>query len=692
MRHTNESGTSSRNENMNKQHEELTALQRRFFFLVNATTSSLEQIQMFAERALREQHGEGEMPAWPGGKDGALPELLALVERARRDVQIASTCSPSSFLSAALPEDGAAHAVMSGRASSEMDSKTREDEVSKAHQLARLLQERNAMREMLMNAEGMNASLQLKLSSLSDEHNRLLQTLADARNEESTSMNAATAVASPQNIPLEVVKEAIRRLYDRRVKELEEELMSAREELRQLKTEGGDVATRPSVSSVKLKEERGTLDPGRRLHGGGETEDAVEGLRRQNTFLRNKLMRLKEEVHASQQASVVSAEQMNEGLGSLLKTITRLQQDVETKERQRADGVLALEDAGRRAEQFAARVEKLERQMAQMRVDGAASGSFCFTPLFGDQRGAEANGLGSAMKATVAEKEAELRLARRDANDLETRLGRLTGALAKARELLHEKEVEQAKLQLKLSETQGMWEAAQSQLEHMRTKENLLDKLEAEMRHAVEALLRPLGPVEGTGDSPEGERSDRGKVGINGALQRRLDAILERLRGLEWLDLQLRKRDDAVVILQDEKADLEERCQHLQQTLSKLSNLFDSIPQTPLEVEQLVLERDVFLAALRRCEELAVVPNTKEACRRVELRKMELAAQQEMRQRSTSHVPQLQQRTANSPTSFLHGVVKNGTSPNGGATGACFSCRSPSIVVEEEEEEEKGSY
>ncbi|EKF26883.1 hypothetical protein MOQ_009414 [Trypanosoma cruzi marinkellei] len=646
---------------------------------------------MLAERALREQHGKGELPAWPGGKDGAISELLALVERARRDVQIASTWSPSSFSFAALPEDGAAHATFSGRASTDRDSKTREDEVSRAHQLARLLQERNAMKEMLMNAEGMNASLQQKLSSLSDEHNRLLQTLADARIEESTSMNAAISVASPKNIPMEVVKEALRRLYDRRVQELEEELMSAREELRQLKTECGDVATRRSASSVKLKEAGGTLDPGRRSHGGGETEETVEGLRRQNTFLRNKLTRLKEEFHASQQASVFSAEQMNEGLGSLLKTITRLQQDVETKERQRADAVLALEDAGRRTEQFATRMEKLERQISQMRVDRAASDSFCFTPSYGDQRGEEANGSDATIKTTVAEKEVELRLARRDGNDLETRLGSLTGALAKARELLHEKEVEQAKLQLKLSETQGMWEAAQSQLEHMRTKENLLEKLEAEMRHAVEGMLQPPGLIERTNDSPEDERSDRGKVNISGALQRRLDGILERLRRLEWLDLQLRKRDDAVVILQDEKTELEERCQHLQQTLSNLSDLFESIPQTPLEVEHLVLERDVFLAALRRCEELAVVPNTKEACRRVELRKMELAAQQEARQRSTSRVPQLQQRTANAPPSSLHGVVKNGTSPNGGATGACFSCRSPSIVVEEEEEEgEKG--
>ncbi|RNF07260.1 hypothetical protein TraAM80_03381 [Trypanosoma rangeli] len=672
-----------RGENAQKLHGDFAELQRRFAFLTNVTSSSLEQIRLVAEGALKELHEEGELPAWSRGRNGALRELVALVERAQRDVQLASTSLTLPSCSATATPHGkvAVPLVVPGGASIDSDEKAREDEVFRAHQLACVLQERNTIKESLMNTKGMYASLQQKFSILSKEHSRLLQTLTHARAEDATAADADAAKATPLNMSLEVLKEAMRQLYDRRVRELEEEVMSAREEVRQMSTDG-DGRTHQRVASAKLQEE-GVVDSGRALSAGKQREDTSEKLRRQNTFLRNKLVRLREELHVSQQAAIGSAEQLREGLGRLLKTITGLQQDVATKERQRADALLLQEEATQKAERLAARVTTLEGQVTQMHTGAVVLDPFLSKPSCGARCVAYVDGALPTLTATLAAREAELRQAQRELNDSELRVSQLTRALAKAQELLHDEETSQVKLQLTLSETQGMWEAAQAQLEHMRAQETMLARLEGEVRRAVEELLHPRLLAVGD-DAPAGGSNGGEEAHLGVALQRQLDGILQRLRQLEGLELQLRQRDDAVVILQDENAELEERNQHLQQTLSNLSLLFHAIPQTPLEVEELVVERDVLLAALQRCEELAVVPNVKETCRSVELRKMELAARQTVQQRSLQSRPQLQQRTANSSTSPPPEAAKASATPRRGKSDARLSFRSPSILIEEQ--------
>ncbi|ESL09348.1 hypothetical protein TRSC58_02931 [Trypanosoma rangeli SC58] len=677
-----------RGENAQKLHGDFAELQRRFAFLANVTSSRLEQIRLVAEGALKELHEEGELPTWSRGRNGALRELVALVERAQRDVQLASTSLSLPSWSATATPDGkvAAPLVVPGGAGSDRDDKAREDEVFRAHQLASILQERNAMKESLMNAEGMYASLQQEFSILSEEHSRLLQTLTRARAEDATAGNADAAKTTSLNMSVEVVKEAMRQLYDRRVRELEKEVMSAREEVHQMSTDS-DGGTRQRAASAKQQEE-GVVDSRRTLNAGRQLEDTSETLRRQNTFLRNKLVRLREELHVSRQAAIGSAEQMREGLGRLLKTITVLKQDVATKERQRADALLLQEEATQKAERLAARVTTLEEQVTQMHTGAAVLDPCLSKSSCGARRGTDVDGAVPTLTATLAAREAELQQAQRELNDCELRVSRLTRALAKAEELLHDEEAAQVKLQLTLSETQGMWEATQAQLEHMRAQETVLARLEGEVRRAVAELLHPRLLAVGD-DAPAGGSNGGGEAHLGVVLQRELDSILQRLRQLEGLELQLRQRDDAVVILQDEKAELEERNQHLQQTLSNLSLLFHAIPQTPLEVEELVLERDVLLVALQRCEELAVVPNVKETCRSVELRKMELAARQTVRQRSLQSRPQLQQRTANSSTSSLPEAAKASATPRRGESDARSSCRSPSIIIEEQGENEE---
>ncbi|RNF06961.1 uncharacterized protein Tco025E_07473 [Trypanosoma conorhini] len=654
---------------MQNQPEDLAELQRRYAFLANVTSSSLEHIRLVAEDALRERHEAGELPAWSRGNDGALRELLDAVERAKRDVQLASAFSAT----AAPPVKGAGPSAVPDIADSDRDERARAEEVSRAHQLARVLQERNTIKASLMNVEGNYASLQRKFSAVSEEHSRLLQALTRTGAADASAGDAAAALADPRNAPLEVVKEAMRQLYDRRVRVLEEELMSAREEVRRVGAEGGEGRTRQRrVAAAKLQEVGGCVGSGRTSSAGGEREDSKEGLRRQNTFLRNKLALLREELHVSQQAATGSAEQTREGLGRLLTTITGLRQEVAAKERQRAAAVLAQEEATQKAEQLAARVAALDRRSPKAACEA--------------RRGTGFDGAPPTLAAALAEREAELRQLQRDVSEREVRVGQLTRVLAKTQELLREKEGMQATLQLKASEAQGMWEAAQAQLQHTRVQETALAGLEQAVRHAVAELrrlhLRALGD-----EAPAGGSDGGAEAHLSGALQRRLDGILERLRELEWLELQLRQRDDAIVVLQDEKAELEERSRHLQQTLSNLSPLFHAIPQTPLQVEQLVLQRDALLAALRRCEELAVVPNTRETLRSIELREIELAARQSVRRRSPQCRPQLQQRAANSPAAASPDAAQAAAPPGRGRSEARLSCRSPSIVVEEQEQE-----
>ncbi|KEG10609.1 hypothetical protein DQ04_03511010 [Trypanosoma grayi] len=698
---------SIRNDNKNLS-AQLVDLQRSLAFLANVTKLNLEQICLAAEEALKEQHTEQGLPVWSTGKNSALHELIGLVKRAQCDVQTANT-SPSLPSHAALPEREAppiSHSFASNNGDGGPSSSSHGDELAKTHQLARLLQERNTMREQLMDAEGKNAALQRQLASLTEKRDQILQTVSQTPQNEMPRKGAAARYDSRHDTPSQAMMKEVRQMYDRRVKELEEELMSTREELLRMKAVHNGGLKSSVLGYVKRPEDNGKIDSGNTTISTTQREESMETLRRQNIFLRNKVAQLKEELQASQQAAIGSTEQLNSGLDGLLNKITELQKELLQKERQRADAFVALEEGQRNARRLAERVEELQRQVTRMR-DAASPPSARRAEL---QRGRCAEGALENPQRAIEALEEELKMTQQSAQEHASRVRQLTRALDEARHLLHKKDVEREALQLELTEMRAMWEAAQAHLTYTRAQEGLIAKMEVQVREAVGALLQTNIGEEVNSQQVCG--SERSGGSNDNALQRRLETLSERMRMLEGLDLQLRQKGDEIVILQDEKAALMEQKRQLQRTLSSLSLLFRSLPQSPAEVEELIVERDIYLSVLRRCERLAEVPNVKETSRNVELRKLELSARRE-RQQNQPQQPQQQkpqqQQQQQQQQAFTPEVRREKcggktidpapsegykylatTLGRGGATlaGFRFPDRSPSLVVMEEESED----
>ncbi|ORC89172.1 uncharacterized protein TM35_000131760 [Trypanosoma theileri] len=741
---------------------EVLYLQQCLSYLINLTKTSLEQIQITAESALKSPQTDGRLPTWSKDVHTTLHKLMELVERAQNDVRLVSSLSSSSsslegvtsaalsFSSLQLPQTvgestekeiaPVIYPFMKNKSNSNNNDNNnntgkdmRNDEFEKAYQLARLLQERNAAREKLMVAERTSVSLQEELTSLKEEHNRLLHMITQQHGVTPMRKDISTDTHLPYTISLETTKEAMRQMYDRRVQTLEEELMRAREELQRLKSGDSESLVNKTLSLRKFHRKNNSdshddymADNSENTNHintnscnvegmvanmdgthitGFQSEPSMEGLRRQNTFLRNKITQIREELHTSQQASIGGAEQLNEGLTVLLQKIREQEQELVLKERQRVDAVLAHEMAKGEIGRLKARVEKMEWERAQTQRTKDVSSTTMEYDQHPDNLTTTitTTPVGSQLRLTALKE--ELHQQYQTIDDYKLRVRQLSRSLDQAQALLLKKDTNMEKLQLELTEVRGMLELVQSQLEHTRGQEEMISMMEMQLQETISTLLpaylhKDIEKNEGNGNGNESS--------INGTVKKRLDSILERISVLEAADLQLRQKSDEIVILQDEKTAVVEENNKLQETLSNLSLLFRSMPQSRREVERLMVERDVFFATLQRCERRAEVPNMKETCRTVELRIMELYTkqqqqqqqQQQLREKEEKEIEEEQQeqekqleeeqKLKNSPLKQNpHALQSPFKRPHQEPIELQLLNRSPSIVVVEEEEEEE---
>nr|CCC92075.1 conserved hypothetical protein [Trypanosoma congolense IL3000] len=405
---------------------ELVDLQKRFILLFKASGQSLEQIRSIVESSLRGRSTEPPQTGRVSERDAMLYDLIKIVERTQRYVQLASKPPTNCFHPDALRTD---YQLVSSFPVATSSSSNNEASCGFERRLERLVNERECMKTKLQESEEYNSKLQRKLKSMTHKYEELLKVLSGVR-EYNGGVRARTMSPGVRGGVIPKTLAAVPKQSSRRgVKE------QSREQL-------------CSENSCNNAYDEVALDRHQSSSARNQSAEVAGPLRQGNVSPRGREAGGKGEVMRNQHETSAKPKKTGEDVGSLLMKITGLKQELLVEEQHRAEALIMLVEVKRDNHRLAAQVEELKQQLSQRRASGECVPN-------------EAS-LESKVKSSMTDVNKELGHTQKVAMLQELQARELTRALGKMQDFLLSSFSKQKRLIAELEKAGRGWTSTQS--------------------------------------------------------------------------------------------------------------------------------------------------------------------------------------------------------------------------------------
>ena len=465
------------------------------------------------------------------------------------------------------------------------------ESIRKAHHLCVILQEKN-------DAKAKEFALGVKLEALQKEHTALLQKFNRLLDTQGTGTGAAAAV---------------RELYEKRVHELEQQLIKARTEaVLRSNISGGLVNGRRAASSaikstveeddndeeyalyiVPDVEDNAMIIPPQKIQPHQHSHEAFVALQKQNVLLKQRIARLKEDIAFVGQSS--NNKELNLGMDALLLRVK--QAHVQLGERdfqiqnvmaEKADVTRDLQDARKRLEQYIVQLDSLTVESSSWQATNA------------QQRASHNNEM---QALTTALDDYGEQLSQRDKY-----ISSLQEKLRDTNRTNSEQQLEMQALGSQMETFRARMETQAAGAEQQRLQQHLVDDVEQRLLSAVTELH---------------------KIQSTSTMTTQLEELNKKLKSLEGVELQLRQKDDLLTIAQDEVHRLRHSRDELHNALSSISSLFTVLPSSIPELEKLVVELEEHKKEVQHCAAHHVEPDVQKLEATIDLRLLRASAQKQ---------------------------------------------------------------
>jgi len=482
------------------------------------------------------------------------------------------------------------HHASVGRSGTDVQAKR--DSIDKAHQLCRILAEKNELKQKEVEMRRKYDELVEKYEDVNERHTRLIEL-----------QSSGGGIAKAQ---LEAFKA--------REAALEKALIEAKSEAARAAV-GGNNDT--SLGTASLAD------------GVAFASDSTHA--KQNQLLKARVEKLKQEL-------AKQTEDAQEGSKRLQLSVETLAAQLHSTRRELEGRDLVVRRARKERDDMAQELtrERGLTQLLQSKVD-AMEAEITHTHRRGGG-GGDASALSEAGRGTVvsstaagggapgADVEAAVEVYRGKLEAAEGRAHALQDKLWKMETEAHQKDVEIQGLGAQLKALRGRVEAFEGEIDQRQTQRAMVEDVERRMLDAVRAIQQSQTTT---------ALSDQ-MTGISGQLQR-----------LEGLELQLRQKEDLLALSEDELSQLRQTHAELLDALSAVSSLFMELPKSVASLERLVIEHAEYRAELHAKADAREPPDVVGVNSRIELRCIEAEA---ARKAGRGQVHELAAQFAGTPT------------------------------------------
>ena len=527
--------------------DEVTFLQRKLKYLQSVSTIFRQKIALIMRECSKNPQ--------------SFPEYHRMYTKVLGEV----TRAESEFEAAPTPatDDAAAGAAKASNARSD---------VSKAHQLCLVLQEKNDLKKKDVEQRAQLEQLQKKYDEVCERHTRLV---------ELSSTGGGTQAAQHE-------------LHDKRVAELERALLEARAEIMRMQVaadrRGGSVSTSDATAEVLTQ------------YVGAEQGSLLK----QNNMLKARCTKLKEELASALEGGVQKAADMGRNVDVLAAQVKQLKGELDDRQLlvrqaqgEKLEVAKELVHQRKTEELLRAKVAALEAELDQLLRGGGGAAA---PPTSGDRvtahdtQSTTVGGGAADGHFTDAEQQAKLGAA-------EAEVEQLRGLVATLQAAAQQKDVELASLGAQIKSFRARMDHTEALKEQAQVQQTMVEDVQRSLLGAVSQIQ-------------ESQTTQ--------TLSQQMGLINEQLQRLESLELQLRQKEDLLAVAEDEVARLEGSNAELQRSLGAVSGLFIQLPRSIEALERLVIERDEYKGEVHRCGEQRELPDVVEVDGRVELRCLEV--------------------------------------------------------------------
>ncbi|CUG88922.1 Hypothetical protein, putative [Bodo saltans] len=533
------------------------------------------------------------------------------------------------------------------------------EDVRKAHLICVALQEKNDAKQREMELRREFNALTTKHDDLVDRHKKMLLLQSSSTNH----INCASAVSSSAKPVDAGAVASMKELYESRIRDLEQTVVALKRETITLRTGGGGASGNSIGNATSTPRSANNIPPRQRMNRGGSyprhsvdddedepeiiilpedspqllqqaaLQDAIEPLTRQNQLLKARVNRLKDEVQQLKQQSLGSTMQLNEGLESLLAKISDQQRQLD----ERDTNILQLTREKRElAKECVAHRSQVDMYVKQLElfVKDADTSHLSSARIASHTKG-ETQSLSSAVDEYLQQ-----------IHQKDDVIRSLMQQLREEKQNHQERILEVRALGVQLLTFRTKLDAIQAQQQQR-------DQQQAMMSDMHSRLLSAVNCIQETQNTS--------------SIASKLDVLSTKLRDMETVDLQLRQKEDELVIARDSLEQVREERDELLEALGSISAMFAQFPKSVTEVEKLVIQVEEFKAEIRRCAEDHSSPDMLRVEGRMELRLMELSnrkqQQQQPQHQQSSNQSQHQRRSTSVPR-LQNGSHSSGNSPH----------------------------
>jgi hypothetical protein len=446
-------------------------------------------------------------------------------------------------------------------------SEKRREEVDKAHQLCRILQEKNEIKQREVDLRQKYDALLGQYEDICERHTRLVELQS----------TGGGGVAQAQ-LELFRSKEAA----------LEKALMDARTDLARVKSgqqQGGNESATSLADGVAFASDATAV--------------------KQNNLLKARVERLKQDLAAQQEATERQNRQMQLNIETLVAQLHSTKRQLETNElgmkRLRAEKAeLAQEVTRERGMQqlLQDQLANMEAQVTHLQAFARGGGGDMDTRTDGSEMRFRPKGGDAAELTEVDVYKAKVR-------DLESSRTKLQEELWRVEADGAQKDIEIASLGAQIRAFRARVEAFEKDADQRQVQRAMVEDVERRVMDAVTAIHTSQ---------------------TTSALADQMSGINSQLQRLEGLELQLRQKEDMLAMAEDELSQLRHTHGELLQSLHAVSSLFMELPQSTASLERLVIEHGEYKLELHRCADAREPPDVVSVSGRIELRCLEAEA------------------------------------------------------------------
>ena len=563
--------------------EQVVLLQRRIKYIQSVGTVFRQKIALIVRECARN-------PNLAGNELQRLySQALGEISQVERDIENSSGGAREASVQQSGAVDYSYNSfVVAGKTPRTAQAK---EDVRKAHHLCMILQEKNELKEKELALRRSVEEYKTKYEDLEARHKRLLEL-------QSSSIGGGSGSGAQQAAHV-----AQRELYESRIHELEEQLITTKTDLVKLKSSGAGTFSALLSSGVDDAVDGSSSAAGAASGAAAAVPQDVATLQKQNLYLRSRIQKLKDDVQTLKASSVGSTIQLQQSLDSLLSKI-----DEQNKKIEAQNGTIRTLEHERVALH---RDLSGLRQQHEMLTKHVALSSEA-------QRRQPSVGENSHHSSAAADDASTLRVA---INEYQQQIAQLEASVTSLRDQLREERRLNNDKSLEIRSLGVQIHGLRSKIDTLQTHEEQRQLQQTVVHDVQSRIVAALHEIQ--------ESQNASQLSV------RVQEMSERLKTLETVEMQLRQKEDQLVVAEDEILRLRQVRDELHLSLSSISSLFMTLPSSVSQVESLVLELKEYKQELRTSYDEHRVPDLVRVEAAVELQVLEAkssrASQQEIR-------------------------------------------------------------